>query len=48
MALRQQMVVETLEPGASASNVARRHELGADQLLEWPRLYSGLSHGWPG
>ena len=31
-ALKRQLVAETLEPGASVSVVARRHDLNANQL----------------
>ena len=36
-ALKRQIVAETLEPGASVSIVARRHEVNADQLFKWRR-----------
>lgn len=31
------MVAETLEPGASVSIVARRHDVNANQLFKWRR-----------
>ena len=34
-ALKRQLVAETLEPGASVSIVARRHDLNANQLFKW-------------
>jgi transposase len=36
-ALRRQIVAETLEPGASVSIVARRHDVNANQLFKWRR-----------
>ena len=33
--LKRQLVAETLEPGASVSIVARRHDLNANQLFKW-------------
>jgi transposase len=34
-ALKRRLVAETLEPGASVSIVARRHDLNANQLFKW-------------
>jgi transposase len=34
-ALKRQLVAETLEPGASVSIVARRHDINANQLFKW-------------
>ena len=36
-ALKRQMVAETLEPGASVSSVARRHDVNSNQLFRWRR-----------
>lgn len=36
-ALKRQLVAETLEPGASVSVVARRHDVNANQLFRWRR-----------
>ena len=36
-ALKRQIVAETLEPGSSASIVARRHDVNANQLFKWRR-----------
>lgn len=36
---RQQVVQETLEPGTSVSVVARRHDMNANVVFEWKRLY---------
>src|SRR6266705_6223792 len=36
-ALKRQMVAETLEPGASVSTVARRHDVNTNQLFKWRR-----------
>jgi transposase len=35
--LKRQMVAETLEPDASVSIVARRHDVNANQLFKWRR-----------
>ena len=35
--LKRRMVAETLEPGASVSIVARRHDVNANQLFKWRR-----------
>ena len=32
---KRQLVAETLEPGASVSIVARRHDVNANQLFKW-------------
>jgi transposase len=39
--LKRQLVAETLEPGASVSVVARRHDLNANQLFSWRRQCAG-------
>ena len=36
---RRAIVEETLEPGTSVSRVARRHEVNANQVFHWRRLY---------
>jgi transposase len=36
-ALKRRMVAETLEPGASVSIVARRHDVNTNQLFKWRR-----------
>ena len=36
-ALKRQMVAETQAPGASASIVARRHDVNSNQLFRWRR-----------
>ena len=35
--LKRRIVAETLEPGASVSIVARRHDVNANQLFKWRR-----------
>lgn len=35
--LKRQLVAETLEPDASVSIVARRHDVNANQLFKWRR-----------
>jgi transposase len=37
VALKRQIVAETLVPGASASVVARRHDVNTNQLFRWRR-----------
>ncbi len=37
VALKRQIVAETFAPGASASVVARRHDVNANQLFRWRR-----------
>ena len=44
-ALKRQLVAETLEPGASVSVVARRHDLNANQLFSWRRQFVGAVRG---
>src|SRR5438128_2197464 len=46
-ALKRRMVAETLEPGASVSLVARRHDVNANQLFKWRREFeaAGASGG---
>ncbi len=39
LAFKQQVVRETLEPGASVSIVARRHDMNANLVFEWRKLY---------
>jgi transposase len=36
---RREIVEETLLPGASVSRVARRHDVNANQVFHWRRLY---------
>jgi len=36
---RRAIVEETLSPGASVSRVARRHDVNANQLFYWRKLY---------
>lgn len=36
---KQQLVMESLEPGASVSIVARRYDLNANVVFEWRRRY---------
>ena len=36
-ALKRRIVAETLEPGASVSIVARRHDVNASQVFRWRR-----------
>src|SRR5512144_186873 len=40
-ALKRDLVLATLEPGASVSIVARRHDLNANQLFKWRRQLLG-------
>ena len=43
---RQQIVEETLRPGASVAIVARAHEVNANQVFCWRKLYrQGQLHG---
>ena len=37
VALKRQIVAESLAPGASASVVARRHDVNTNQLFRWRR-----------
>jgi transposase len=41
-ALKRQLVAETLEPGASVSVVARRHDVNANQLFKWRRKLTSM------
>ncbi len=36
---RRKIVEETLQPGASVSRVARRHDVNANQVFHWRKLY---------
>jgi transposase len=36
---RRQIVEETLKPGASVSVVARAHDVNANQVFKWRKLY---------
>lgn len=36
---RREIVEETLLPGASVSRVARRHDVNANQVFHWRKLY---------
>jgi transposase len=43
---KRRIVEETLEPGASVAVVARRHELNANVVFSWRRLFQkGLLRG---
>jgi transposase len=39
-ALKRELVAATLEPGASVSIVARRHDLNANMLFKWRRQFA--------
>ena len=46
---RRAIVEETLVPGASVSRVARRHDVNANQVFHWRKLYQeGMLDGCPG
>jgi transposase len=47
-ALKRRIVAETLEPGASVSVVARRHDVNANQLFKWRHRYGAAGSGRPG
>lgn len=36
---RRQIVEETLQPGASVAVIARRHDINANQVFHWRKLY---------
>ena len=36
---RRQIVEETLQPGASVAVIARRHNVNANQVFHWRKLY---------
>ena len=36
---RREIVEETLAPGASVSRIARRHDVNANQVFYWRKLY---------
>jgi hypothetical protein len=36
---RRQVVEETLQPGASVAAIARRHEVNANQVFHWRKVY---------
>jgi transposase len=36
---RREIVEATLQPGASVSRVARRHDVNANQMFHWRKLY---------
>ena len=39
MAEKRRIVLESLAPGASVSIVARRHDVNANQVFAWRKLY---------
>jgi transposase len=39
---KRRIVAESLEPGASASRVARRHDLNTNMLFTWRRRFGGV------
>ncbi len=43
--LKRRIVAETLEPGASVSAVARRHDVNANQLFKWRRVFLAAPGG---
>ena len=45
---RRKIVEETLQPGASVSRVARRHDVNANQVFYWRKLYREGRLGSPG
>ena len=46
-ALKRRLVAETLEPGASVSIVARRHDVNANQLFKWRHELAEPTPGAP-
>ena len=42
---KRRIVAETLEPGASVSVVARRHDLNANMLFTWRRAFAVAAAG---
>lgn len=42
-ALKRELVAATLEPGASVSIVARRHDVNANMLFKWRRQYMAVA-----
>jgi transposase len=44
-ALKRRIVGESLAPGASASVVARRYDVNANQLFKWRRQYEAAGPG---
>ena len=36
---RRQIVEETLKPGTSVSRIARAHDINANQIFQWRKLY---------
>src|SRR5262245_44847267 len=36
---RRQIVEETVQPGASVAVIARRHDVNANQVFHWRKLY---------
>jgi transposase len=41
LALKRELVAETMEPGSSVSIVARRHDVNANQLFKWRHELAG-------
>jgi transposase len=44
---KRRIVAESLEPGASASRVARRHDLNTNMLFTWRRRLGGVGVSSP-
>jgi transposase len=42
-ALKRELVAATLEPGASVSIVARRHDVNANMLFKWRRQFTTVA-----
>jgi transposase len=42
-ALKRELVAATLEPGASVSIVARRHDVNANMLFKWRRRFAAAA-----
>lgn len=42
-ALKRELVAATLEPGASVSIVARRHDVNANMLFKWRRQFTAVA-----
>jgi transposase len=43
---RRQIVEETLQPGASVAVIARRHDVNANQVFHWRKLYREGGSMW--
>ena len=47
ISFKRKIVIESLKPGASASRIARQHDINANQIFAWRKAYREGMYGKP-